>query len=218
MLFVDPSEPDQFYRLWTSLFMHAGALQLLVTLLFQFTIMRDLEKLAGWFRISIIYLGSGIAGSLSSAIFLPYYVEAGPAGSQFGLLACVFVELFQTWSLVQNPRLDLLKQSIFMLFLFIFGLLPMIDNYAHLVGFFVGLLLSFAFLPYVNFGTFDRSRKCIGIVLCLCASGTFFVVIVLLFYVSPVYNCVHCKYFNCLPLTEKFCKSMEVTVTRQETY
>ena len=37
--------------------------------------MRDLEKLAGWFRIAIIYIGSGIAGSLSSAIFLPYHVE-----------------------------------------------------------------------------------------------------------------------------------------------
>ena len=46
-----------------------------VTVLFQYFIMRDLEKLAGWLRIAIIYLGSGIAGSLSSAIFLPYHVE-----------------------------------------------------------------------------------------------------------------------------------------------
>jgi len=37
--------------------------------------MRDLEKLAGSLRIGIIYITSGIAGSLSSAIFLPYHVE-----------------------------------------------------------------------------------------------------------------------------------------------
>jgi len=37
--------------------------------------MRDMEKLLGWLRICIIYLVCGIAGSLSSAIFIPYHVE-----------------------------------------------------------------------------------------------------------------------------------------------
>ena len=50
-------------------------LQLVVSILFQFFIMRDMEKLAGWLRITVIYIGSGIAGSLASAIFLPYHVE-----------------------------------------------------------------------------------------------------------------------------------------------
>lgn len=39
------------------------------------TILRDLEKLAGWLRISIIYILSGITGNLASAIFLPYRAE-----------------------------------------------------------------------------------------------------------------------------------------------
>lgn len=42
---------------------------------FQMTILRDLEKLAGWHRISLIYLLSGITGNLASAIFLPYRAE-----------------------------------------------------------------------------------------------------------------------------------------------
>ena len=49
--------------------------QVVVTILFQFFVMRDVEKLAGWHRTAIIYIGSGIAGSLASATFLPYYVE-----------------------------------------------------------------------------------------------------------------------------------------------
>ncbi len=61
--------------LFTLLFDGFSILQLTVTVVFQYFIMRDLEKLAGWLRIAIIYLVSGIAGSLSSAIFLPYYVE-----------------------------------------------------------------------------------------------------------------------------------------------
>ncbi|MEQ2184065.1 hypothetical protein GOODEAATRI_004150 [Goodea atripinnis] len=39
------------------------------------TILRDLEKLAGWARISIIYIFSGITGNLASALFLPYRAE-----------------------------------------------------------------------------------------------------------------------------------------------
>lgn len=39
------------------------------------TVLRDLEKLAGWHRIAIIYLLSGITGNLASAIFLPYRAE-----------------------------------------------------------------------------------------------------------------------------------------------
>jgi len=48
---------------------------LLITIGFQMCIMRDVEKLIGWLRLGVIYIVSGIAGSLSSAIFLPYHPE-----------------------------------------------------------------------------------------------------------------------------------------------
>lgn len=50
-------------------------LHCLVSVCFQMTVLRDLEKLAGWHRIAIIYLLSGITGNLASAIFLPYRAE-----------------------------------------------------------------------------------------------------------------------------------------------
>lgn len=50
-------------------------LHCLVSVIFQMTILRDLEKLAGWLRISIIYIVSGITGNLASALFLPYRAE-----------------------------------------------------------------------------------------------------------------------------------------------
>lgn len=48
-------------------------------------VMRDIEKWAGWLRIGLIYLISGIAGNLSSAIFLPYHPEVF-----HGVCVCVF--------------------------------------------------------------------------------------------------------------------------------
>lgn len=52
----------------------------LVSVVFQMTILRDLEKLAGWHRIAIIFVLSGITGNLASAIFLPYRAEVGTQG------------------------------------------------------------------------------------------------------------------------------------------
>ncbi|CAJ0949085.1 unnamed protein product [Ranitomeya imitator] len=115
-----------------------------VSMCLQMTILRDLEKLAGWHRISIIYILSGITGNLTSAIFLPYRAEVGPAGSQFGILACLFVELFQSWQILERPWRAFFKLFAVVIFLFTFGLLPWIDNFAHISGF-IRLVVLFYF-------------------------------------------------------------------------
>jgi membrane associated rhomboid family serine protease len=47
----------------------------MVTVLIQYLLMRDLEKLTGSLRIAIIYMGSGVAGNLASVIFVPYRAD-----------------------------------------------------------------------------------------------------------------------------------------------
>uniref|UniRef100_A0A1A7Y935 Inactive rhomboid protein n=1 Tax=Iconisemion striatum TaxID=60296 RepID=A0A1A7Y935_9TELE len=207
--FLNPEIPDQVYRLWLSLFLHAGLLHCVVSVVFQMTILRDLEKLAGWVRISIIYIFSGITGNLASALFLPYRAEVGPAGSQFGLLACLFVELFQGWQMLENPWKAFLKLLGIVLFLFMCGLLPWIDNIAHIFGFLSGLLLSFAFLPYVTFGTFDKYRKRILIAVSLLAYVGLFSSLIVWFYVYHI-NLYWLEHFTCLPFTSKFCEKYDI--------
>ncbi|XP_041363411.1 inactive rhomboid protein 1-like isoform X2 [Gigantopelta aegis] len=216
--FTNPDNPDQFYRLWTSLFLHGGLFHLLITIIFQMLVMRDMEKLTGAIRMAIIYIASGIAGNLASCIFLPYQVEAGPSGSQFGILACLLVEVLQSWQMYRNPLKAILKLGIPILILFLLGLLPWFDNWAHLFGFIFGVLLAFALLPYVSFGKFDRRRKIIGIVVCLSASVGLFVLLVILFYVVPITECEACQYFNCIPFTADFCTNMQVSIKRNSTY
>uniref|UniRef100_A0A4W5NX63 Inactive rhomboid protein n=1 Tax=Hucho hucho TaxID=62062 RepID=A0A4W5NX63_9TELE len=207
--FLNPEIPDQFYRLWLSLFLHAGILHCLVSVLFQMTILRDLEKLAGWLRISIIYIVSGITGNLASAIFLPYRAEVGPAGSQFGILACLFVELFQSWQILERPWRAFTKLLCVVIFLFSFGLLPWIDNFAHISGFISGLFLSFAFLPYISFGRSDMYRKRVQICVFLLVFLGLFSGLAVLFYIHPV-KCEWCEYLTCIPLTDKFCDKYDL--------
>ncbi|XP_047290437.1 inactive rhomboid protein 1 isoform X5 [Homo sapiens] len=207
--FLNPEVPDQFYRLWLSLFLHAGILHCLVSICFQMTVLRDLEKLAGWHRIAIIYLLSGVTGNLASAIFLPYRAEVGPAGSQFGILACLFVELFQSWQILARPWRAFFKLLAVVLFLFTFGLLPWIDNFAHISGFISGLFLSFAFLPYISFGKFDLYRKRCQIIIFQVVFLGLLAGLVVLFYVYPV-RCEWCEFLTCIPFTDKFCEKYEL--------
>lgn len=207
--FLNPEVPDQFYRLWLSLFLHAGIVHCLVSVVFQMTVLRDLEKLAGWLRISIIYILSGITGNLASALFLPYRAEVGPAGSQFGLLACLFVELFQSWQILAKPRKAFFKLLGIVLFLFLFGLLPWIDNIAHIFGFISGLLLSFSFLPYITFGTADKYRKRAMIIVSLMVFIGLFASLVIWLYVYPI-NWPWIEYLTCIPFTNKFCEKYDI--------
>lgn len=208
--------PDQFYRLWTSLFLHAGVLQLVITFFIQYFLMRDLEKLTGSLRIGIIYIGSGVAGNLASAIFVPYRADVGPSGSQFGLLACLIVEVLNAWPMLRHPNQALCKLLTITLALFALGLLPWVDNYAHLFGFVFGFLLSYALMPFVAFGSYDRHKKILLVWVCLLSALFLFTCLVLLFYVFPVYDCKLCSYFNCLPLTPDFCASQNINFMREE--
>ncbi|XP_064423661.1 inactive rhomboid protein 2 [Latimeria chalumnae] len=207
--FLNPDIPDQFYRLWLSLFLHAGLIHCLVSVIFQMTVLRDLEKLAGWARIAIIYLLSGITGNLGSAIFLPYRAEVGPAGSQFGLLACLFVELFQSWQILEKPWKAFMKLLGIVFFLFVCGLLPWIDNIAHIFGFLSGLLLSFAFLPYITFGTLDKYRKRAIIIISLLIFIGLFASLVVWLYVYPI-NWPWVEYLTCIPFNSDFCEKYEI--------
>ncbi|KAM9773438.1 inactive rhomboid protein 1-like isoform X2 [Syngnathus typhle] len=207
--FLNPEVPDQFSRLWLSLFLHAGILHCLVSVLFQMTVLRDLEKLAGWLRISIIYMLSGITGNLASAIFLPYRAEVGPAGSQFGILACLFVELFQTWQILERPWRAFGKLIAISVFFFSFGLLPWIDNFAHVCGFVSGFFLSFAFLPYISFGRSDMYRKRVQICVFLLVFAALLSSLAVFFYVYPV-KCDWCEYLTCIPITDKFCEKYDL--------
>uniref|UniRef100_A0A0A9W1Q1 Inactive rhomboid protein 1 n=2 Tax=Lygus hesperus TaxID=30085 RepID=A0A0A9W1Q1_LYGHE len=214
--FINSEVPDQFYRLLTSIFLHAGIIQLGISLWIQWFLMRDLEKLTGTSRIIIIYIGSGVAGNLASAIFVPYRADVGPAGSQSGLLACLIVEILNMWPMLKHPYYALFKHLLIALFLFIIGVLPWFDNFSSFFGFIFGFLLSYAILPFVSLGEYDRQKKIFLIWVCLVTTAFLFLLLVLFFYVIPVYDCEICGYFNCLPLTRDFCSTQNINFKRSD--
>lgn len=118
--------------------------------------------------------------------------------------------------MLKHPHHALLKLLSITFVLFLFGLLPWVDNYSHLFGFVFGFLLSYAFLPFVSFGPYERQKKVALIWVCLVSAGVLFICLVLLFYIIPVYDCEICSYFNCLPITRDFCASQNIDFKREE--
>jgi hypothetical protein len=207
----------QFYRVWTSLFLHAGVIHVAISVLFQFYIMRDIEKLIGPFRIALIYMMSGIGGNLASAVFVPYRAEVGPGGSQFGLLACLIVEVLHNWHLLESPWRALSKLLLIALGLFTYGLLPWIDNYAHLFGFGVGFALSLSLLPFITIvGRFRIRVKVLLIGACFLLVTSVIVILALFLYKWPIYDCKYCSYFNCIPLTDDWCADHDMVIKRKD--
>ncbi|XP_014215030.1 inactive rhomboid protein 1 [Copidosoma floridanum] len=214
--FLNPLWPDQFYRLFTTIFLHAGILHIIITLLVQYFLMRDLEKLTGSVRIALIYFTGALAGNLASAIFVPYRADVGPAGAHFALLATLVVEVLHCWPMLKHPRRALTKLILVFVLLLLLGILPWIDNYSHLFGFIFGFLAAYALMPFITFGSYDRRRKIILIWACFGLIVGLFAMLLVLFYSVPMYECELCKLFNCVPLTRDFCASQNINFRKRE--
>ncbi len=170
-----------------------------------------MEKLAGCLRVAIVYVASGIIGNLGSSIFLPYQAEVGPMGSQFGIIACLFVEVFHAWDIYINPWMVLLKLGSCLLVLIAIGFLPMIDNFANIFGFMSGLLLGSILFPNINLK--GRCRRALMIAVCISITVLVIGALVVLFYVRPIENCAWCKFLSC-PFGPKYCLEMDFNITR----
>lgn len=130
----------------------------------------------------------------------------GPSGSIFGIIACLFVELIQSWQLVLRPWWALLKLCGIVLLLLLLGLLPYVDNFAHMGGFMFGFLLAFAYLPYLTFGKWDRRRKIVQIIVAHAVLITLYVTLFLIFWTDSGVPCPGCEYLNCVPFVQDFCE------------
>lgn len=126
----------------------------------------------------------------------------------FGLLAVHFVELFQSWQVVERAWLELLKLSLVTITLLAIGTLPFIDNLAQIGGFLFGIPSAIIFLPYITFGKVDAWRKRILLIICVPLMILTYVICFIVFYVVSNPNfCSFCHYLNCVPYYPGLCSN-----------
>ncbi|KAG0200606.1 hypothetical protein BGX28_006357 [Mortierella sp. GBA30] len=192
--------PNQWFRFITPIFLHGGIVHLLFNLLFQLRTGADLERDMGWWRFGIIYMTSGIVGFIFGGNFAPLLSPSmGASGAIFGLIGCLVLDLIQNWRLVVRPCWELSKLSIMILVSFAFGLLPFLDNFAHIGGFFAGILTGLVFMPVVYFSERDKFIK-LGLRFVALPLVVLIIVLGLTNFYKGANNCSWCKYLSCLPV------------------
>ncbi|KAJ4835072.1 Retinoblastoma-like protein 1 [Turnera subulata] len=146
----------QGWRLITCMWLHAGVIHLLANMLSLVFIGIRLEQQFGFVRVGIIYLLSGFGGSILSSLFIQQNISVGASGALFGLLGAMLSELLTNWTIYSNKIAALLTLVVIIAINLAVGILPHVDNFAHIGGFLAGFLLGFVLLLRPQFGWVDR--------------------------------------------------------------
>ena len=151
----------EFYRLFTSAFLHGGFFHLALNMYALYLFGPQLEAALGRVRFTALYVVSALGGSaLSYAFAAPNRPSLGASGAVFGLLGAY---------LVVSRRLGRDSTPILVLLAINFGygfLVPRIDWRAHLGGLVAGALVAAA-LAYAPRGSRRTLVQVGGIVLTL---------------------------------------------------
>ena len=79
----------EYYRLFTCIFLHIGIMHLLCNMYSLYIIGREVENLFAKIKYIIIFILSGIFGSIMSLAFTHNTISAGASGAIFGLLGAL---------------------------------------------------------------------------------------------------------------------------------
>lgn len=131
----------EYYRLFTSIFLHIGIMHLLCNMYSLYIIGREVESLFGKVKYIIIFILSGIFGSVLSIAFSHNVISAGAPGAIFGLLgALLYFGMYYRTYLGEALVRSIIP--ILIINLVIGFLSPGIDMAAHIGGFVGGILVS----------------------------------------------------------------------------
>jgi len=129
------------------MFLHVGVIHIAFNMLLQVTLGRDMEKSIGPIRFLLVYLSAGIFGFVLGGNFAASGVSsAGASGALFGVIALTLLDLLYTWSERPSPVKDLLFILLDIVISFVLGLLPGLDNFSHIGGFVMGVVLGICIL------------------------------------------------------------------------
>jgi rhomboid protease GluP len=138
----------EYWRLFTSMFLHWGVLHLSMNMLALWSGGRIVEAWYGRWRYVLLYLFSGLAGGLASTWWHADALGAGASGAVFGVFGAIFVVAMLAGK--RNPQFQALRHNLWMFIVYnaVFGFaIPQIDMAAHVAGFLAGGVLALALRP-----------------------------------------------------------------------
>lgn len=144
----------EYYRLFTSMFIHLNETHFFSNALALYFVGRSVETYFGRGRMAIIYFLGGLSGSLASFMF-SRGASAGASGAIFALIGAELAFLWLNRQLLGAQGRAWFQQTLLIAGLNLFvGLVTAavpsavrIDNWGHIGGFFAGLVLAWFIAP-----------------------------------------------------------------------
>ena len=131
----------QYYRLITSIFLHIGIWHIFCNMYSLYIIGKEVESFFGKIKYLIIFLLSGVAGSIMALCFNHNTISAGASGAIFGLLGALlyFGYYYRTYlgMAIQKSIIPVIFINLLIGFVF-----PGISNAAHIGGLVGGILTA----------------------------------------------------------------------------
>ncbi|KAI8646841.1 rhomboid family-domain-containing protein [Parasitella parasitica] len=195
---------DQAFRLALPVIMHAGVVHFLLNMLTHLRLGVDLEKALGTVRYVILYAAAGVYGFILSAMLSQNLTAStGCSGALFGLIGYMFIDVLVNWKVLPHPIRDLMSLLVSTIISLVLGLLPGLDNFAHIGGFAVGIFMGMMICPMRPMASkkvivFTWIVRCIALAILV----VLFAVSIKEFYsaADPSKICPNCKYLSCLPV------------------
>jgi membrane associated rhomboid family serine protease len=136
---------NEWYRLFSPIFLHAGIFHLLPNVAIQLRIGGYLNIIYGTPKWLIIYFLSGIFGSILSCLFIPEAVGVGSSGALMGMLSSWIVWIIFRWHKIpprchSQRNCQLMVVTISIVVTLATSAMPNVDWAAHLGGSVMGIL------------------------------------------------------------------------------
>jgi rhomboid protease GluP len=139
----------EWWRLFTCTFVHVGVIHFLLNMWVLATVGPLVERMVGNTGFLVLYVLSGLCGSLASVVWDPVIVSAGASGAVFGVYGGLLAILLRQQGSVPISALVQIRNSAlgFVGYNLFYGITrPNVDMAAHLGGlaggFLIGLVLS----------------------------------------------------------------------------
>lgn len=154
----------EYWRLWTSNYLHYGFLHLGVNMLSLHNVGRLLERFIGKWRFGLLYTFTGIFASAVSIWWHPYSVGVGASGAILGIVG-VLTALLTTNLIDKSVRWQMLRSIGFsILLMLIIGLNAGIDNAAHFGGLFSGAIGGYLIYPELKSFYYEAKKIFWGLI------------------------------------------------------
>ncbi|KAH0838244.1 hypothetical protein J3R83DRAFT_6500 [Lanmaoa asiatica] len=198
--------PNQWFRFITAIFLHAGFIHILLNMLAQLTVSAQIEREMGSMGFMITYFAAGIFGNVLGGNFsLVGTPSIGASGAIFGTVAVTWVDLFAHWNYHYRPGRKLAWMTVELLFGIALGYVPCehlylsqsnpqlihvnkdVDNFAHLGGLCMGLLVGTTLYPVISPSKRHKSIMWAFRLAAIPLAVVLFVVLIRNFYTSDPY-------------------------------